>query len=54
MHHQTDRRGDPELPLSDEDLDGKFLELAGPVIGVAAAQAQLARIRSLADGSELA
>jgi 2-methylcitrate dehydratase PrpD len=30
---QPNRKGDPEDPLSDADLDGKFLELASPVIG---------------------
>lgn len=28
------RRGDPELPLSDEELDAKFEGLAAPVLGV--------------------
>lgn len=46
-HLQTDRKGDPELPLSDADLEGKLLELAGPVIGEPAAQALLARIWAL-------
>jgi 2-methylcitrate dehydratase PrpD len=31
------RRGDPEAPLSDAELNGKFIELASPVIGDAAA-----------------
>ena len=34
-HLQPDRKGDPELPLSDADLEGKLLELAAPVIGEA-------------------
>lgn len=53
VHHQTDRRGDPELPLSDQDLDDKFLELAEPVVGLETARAQLARIRNLGEGSGL-
>lgn len=53
VHHQTDRRGDPELPLSDDELDGKFMELAAPVMGTEAAQAQLARIRALHRGGAL-
>lgn len=53
VHHQTDRRGDPELPLSDDELDAKFMELASPVIGADDAQAQLARIRSLHLGGPL-
>lgn len=32
-HFQKHRRGDPEEPLSDEELNEKFDELASPVIG---------------------
>ena len=46
-HLQPDRKGDPEWPLSDVDLEGKLLELAAPVIGEPAARALLARIWSL-------
>lgn len=35
------RRGDPEAPLSDEDINGKFTELAEPVIGSQATEALL-------------
>jgi len=35
------RKGDPEAPLSDADLDDKFLELASPSLGAAAARALL-------------
>jgi 2-methylcitrate dehydratase PrpD len=35
------RKGDPEAPLTDADLDDKFIELASPVIGDAPAQALL-------------
>ncbi|WP_321962087.1 MmgE/PrpD family protein [Paraburkholderia sp. J7] len=35
------RRGDPEAPLTDAELDAKFTELATPVIGTAAARALL-------------
>jgi len=38
------RKGDPDAPLSDSELDAKFLELAGPVIGEAAAKAQLGKL----------
>lgn len=38
------RRGDPEAPLSDEDINGKFLELAEPVIGSQAAAVLLQRL----------
>jgi 2-methylcitrate dehydratase PrpD len=40
-HFQQYRKGDPELPLTDQELDGKFLELAEPVIGRARAGALL-------------
>jgi 2-methylcitrate dehydratase PrpD len=32
-HLQPTRKGDPDMPLSDAELDGKFLELAGLVLG---------------------
>jgi 2-methylcitrate dehydratase PrpD len=35
------RRGDPEAPLTDAELDAKFTELATPVIGTSAARALL-------------
>ncbi len=38
------RKGDPEAPLSDADLDDKFLELASPVIGDAPARQLLAQL----------
>ena len=44
---QPDRKGDPELPLSDADLDGKLVEHASPQIGLPAARALLARIWAL-------
>jgi 2-methylcitrate dehydratase PrpD len=46
-HLQTDRKGDPELPLSDADLEGKLLELAAPVLGDAEARTLLERIWAL-------
>ena len=41
---QPTRKGDPEMPLSDRELDAKFLELAGPVAGTAAAKKLLGRL----------
>jgi 2-methylcitrate dehydratase PrpD len=38
------RKGDPEAPLTDADLDDKFLELASPVIGDAPARALLEQL----------
>ena len=32
-HFQPTRKGDPELPLSDEDISAKYRELAAPVMG---------------------
>ena len=46
-HLQPDRKGDPELPLSDDDLEGKLLELATPSIGEPAARALIGRIWAL-------
>ena len=46
-HLQPTRKGDPDLPLSDRELDEKYLELAGPVLGDAAAREQLGRLWTL-------
>ena len=43
-HFQPTRKGDPEMPLSDEELNDKFLELATPVIGAADSRALLERL----------
>ncbi len=32
-HFQPTRKGDPEMPLTDEELNDKYLELATPVLG---------------------
>jgi 2-methylcitrate dehydratase PrpD len=52
-HLQPDRKGDPELPLSDTDLEGKLIELAGPVIGQAQAEALLQQIWNLTNSETL-
>jgi 2-methylcitrate dehydratase PrpD len=52
-HLQSDRKGDPELPLSDADLEGKLVELAAPAMGEAATRALIGRIRGLAEGGRL-
>ena len=44
---QPTRKGDPDAPLSDRELEEKFAELAAPVIGNAPAQAQLKRLWEL-------
>lgn len=54
-HLQPTRKGDPDAPLSDDDLSDKFLELAGPVLGEAAARSRLNMLWRLdASGSRLA
>jgi 2-methylcitrate dehydratase PrpD len=44
---QPTRIGDPEAPLSDAQLDAKYLELAGPVLGEARARKLLAELWTL-------
>jgi 2-methylcitrate dehydratase PrpD len=46
-HFQPTRKGDPEMPLTDDELNDKYLELAVPVLGDAAARALLAELWSL-------
>lgn len=43
-HVQTTRKGDPDCPLSDQELEGKFFELATPVIGRARAETLLKKL----------
>jgi len=50
---QPNRKGDPEDPLTDADLDGKFIELAVPVIGDAAARAMLQQLWQLELAAQL-
>ena len=44
---QPTRKGDPEMPLTDAELEAKFLELAVPVIGEREARSQLERLWNL-------
>jgi 2-methylcitrate dehydratase PrpD len=46
-HLQPTRIGDPDAPLSDAQLEAKYLELAVPVIGEAKARELLARLWGL-------
>jgi len=46
-HFQQTRKGDPEMPLTDEELNDKYLELAAPVLGEAGARALLADLWAL-------
>jgi len=41
---QPTRKGDPDAPLSDAELDDKFLELATPIVGDMSAYALLTRL----------
>jgi len=43
-HFQETRKGDPEMPLSDAELNDKFLELVEPVLGRPGARALLDRL----------
>ena len=51
---QPTRKGDPDAPLSDHELEEKFSELAAPVIGDAPAKAQLLRLWELDTQTDLA
>jgi 2-methylcitrate dehydratase PrpD len=50
---QPNRKGDPEEPLSDEDLGDKLIELAAPVIGDGAARALLGRLWSIESATRI-
>ena len=52
-HLQPDRKGDPELPLSDAELGDKLIEFSASVIGESAARALLARLWALDTDTEL-
>jgi 2-methylcitrate dehydratase PrpD len=43
-HFQPYRKGDPELPLTDDELNDKFIELAEPVLGDRRSRALLAEL----------
>jgi 2-methylcitrate dehydratase PrpD len=43
-YFQPTRKGDPEAPLSDTELNQKFLELASPVLGAQAASVLLEKL----------
>lgn len=50
---QPTRKGDPEQPLTDTDLNEKFLELVQPVLGDTNAKALLARLWTLESALDL-
>jgi 2-methylcitrate dehydratase PrpD len=43
-HLQQTRKGDPDMPLTDGDLEEKYLELTEPVIGRSKAASLLERL----------
>ena len=50
---KTPKTRDPEDPLTDADLDSKFIELAAPVIGDAKARALLQQLWQLEQAAHL-
>jgi 2-methylcitrate dehydratase PrpD len=52
-HLQPTRKGDPEAPLSDSELEQKYLELASPVLGEERARKLLARLWRLEHETQL-
>ena len=52
-HLQPTRKGDPEAPLSDTELEHKYLELASPVLGQDHARELLARLWCLEREAQL-
>ena len=44
FHHQPHRIGDPDLPLSDAQIEDKFLELSSSVLGTTRARSLLATL----------
>jgi 2-methylcitrate dehydratase PrpD len=50
---QPTRKGDPDAPLSDAELEDKFHELAGAVLGAARARDLLAQLWALDRASDL-
>jgi hypothetical protein len=43
-HHQLTRHGDPDEPLTDQELMDKFHELAEPRVGLDQAQALASKV----------
>ncbi len=52
-HFQPTRKGDPEMPLSDDEISGKFRELVTPITGETVAAALLDACWSLQDLSSI-
>ncbi len=52
-HKQETRKGDPDMPLSDAELEQKYVELAAPVIGETKSRSLLATLWSLEKAPDL-
>ncbi len=52
-HLQPTRKGDPDMPLSDAELEHKYLELASPVLGEERARRLLARLWRLESETQI-
>jgi len=52
-HYAPTRKGDPDNPLSDAELEEKFLELTAPILGQAPTQALLATLWRLETVTDL-
>ena len=50
---QPSRRGDPDAPLSDEELAAKFVELATPALGTQGCASLLGRLSSVSEGDHV-
>lgn len=46
-HYQETRRGDPDSPLTDAELEDKFRELVSPVVGSSSAEGLLKKLWSM-------
>jgi 2-methylcitrate dehydratase PrpD len=46
---QPTRKGDPEAPLTDDDLSNKFMELVTPVLGLSPTTSLLKKLWHLED-----
>lgn len=46
-HYQPTRKGDPDLPLSDDELNAKFIELTSPILGSISTNALLRKLWKL-------
>ena len=52
-HHAPTRKGDPDNPLTDDELTAKYRELATPVLGKATGEALLVQLWQLEQFGDL-